>query len=70
MKVKARQIARNALIQAEKEFRYGLIKSSQLLEAENNVENAELEYQTAVFNQRRAAVELMKSTQNLSIEKL
>ena len=70
MKVKARQIARNALTQAEKEFRYGLIKSTQLIEAENDLENAELEYQTAVFNQRRAAVELMKSTQNLSIEKL
>ena len=70
MKAKARQIARNALTQAEKEFRYGLIKSTQLIEAENDVENAELEYQTAVFNQRRAAVELMKSTQNLSIEKL
>lgn len=70
MKAKAKQIAKNALKQAEKEFRYGLIKSSQLIEAENDVENAELEYQTAVFNQRRAAVELMKSTQNLIIEKL
>lgn len=70
MKAKARQIAKNALTQAEKEFRYGLIKSTQLIEAENDLENAELEYQTAVFNQRRAAVELMKSTQNLSIEKL
>lgn len=70
LKEKARQIARNALTQAEKEFRYGLIKSSQLIEAENDMETAELEYQTAIFNQRRAAVELMKSTQNLSIEKL
>lgn len=70
MKAKARQIAKNALTQAEKEFRYGLIKSTQLIEAENDLETAELEYKTAVFNQRRAAVELMKSTQNLSIEKL
>lgn len=70
MKTKARQIARNALNQAEKEFRYGLIKSSQLIEAENDLETAELDYQTAIFNQRRAAVELMKSTQNLSIDKL
>ncbi len=70
MKAKSRQIARNALTQAEKEFRYGLIKSTQLIEAENDLETAELEYQTAVFNQRRAAIELMKSTQNLSIEKL
>ncbi|SHK54197.1 Outer membrane protein TolC [Epilithonimonas mollis] len=70
MKAKARQIAKNALIQAEKEFRYGLIKSSQLIEAENDLETAELDYQTAIFNQRRAAVELMKSTQNLSVDKL
>ena len=70
MKAKARQIARNALTQAEKEFRYGLIKATQLIEAENDLEVAELDYQTAVFNQRRAAIELMKSTQNLSIEKL
>lgn len=70
LKAKARQIAKNALYQAEKEFRYGLKKSTDLIEAENDLENAELEYETAVFNQRRAAVELMKSTQNLEIEKL
>ncbi len=70
LKAKAKQIAKNALTQAEKEFRYGLIKSTQLIEAENDLEDAELEYQTAVFNQRRAAVELMKSTQNLNLEKL
>ena len=70
MKAKAKQIAKNALTQAEKEFRYGLIKSTQLIEAENDLENTELEYQTAIFNQRRAAIELMKSTHNLSIEKL
>ena len=69
-KAKARQIAKLALTQAEKEFRYGTIKSSQLIEAENDLETAELDYQTAVFNQRRSAVELMKSTQNLNIEDL
>ncbi|MBS1572448.1 MAG: TolC family protein [Bacteroidetes bacterium] len=70
MKAKAKQIAKNALTQAEKEFRYGLIKSSQLIEAEADVETAELDYQTAIFNQRRAAIELMKATQNLSLDKL
>uniref|UniRef100_UPI002F94A153 TolC family protein n=1 Tax=Kaistella sp. TaxID=2782235 RepID=UPI002F94A153 len=70
LKATAKKIAKNALTQAEKEFRYGLIKSTQLIEAENDLENAELEYQTAVFNQRRAAIELMKSTQNLNAEKL
>lgn len=70
LKATAKQIAKNALTQAEKEFRYGLIKATQLIEAENDLEVAELEYQTAVFNQRRAAIELMKSTQNLNLEKL
>lgn len=70
LKLKAKQIAENAVAQADKEFRYGLIKSSQLIDAENDLENASLEYETALFNQRRAAVELMKSTQNLDIQKL
>jgi outer membrane protein TolC len=70
LKATAKQIAKNALTQAEKEFRYGLIKATQLIEAENDLEVAELDYQTAVFNQRRAAIELMKSTQNLNAEKL
>lgn len=70
LKKKAREIAKSALKQAEKEFRYGLKKSTDLVEAESDLENAELEYQTAIFNQRRAAVELMKSTQDLDITKL
>jgi ABC superfamily ATP binding cassette transporter membrane protein len=44
-------------------------KSMDLIDAENDLEKAELEYKTAVFNQRRAAIELMKSTQNLDVEK-
>ncbi len=70
LKATAKKIAKNALTQAEKEFRYGLIKATQLIEAENDLEVAELDYQTAIFNQRRAAIELMKSTQNLNLEKL
>lgn len=70
VKAKAKEIAKNALIQAEKEFRYGTIKSSQLIEAGNDLESAELDYQNAIFNQRRSAVELMKSTENLEIQKL
>lgn len=70
LKAKAKQIAYNAWLQAEKEFRYGLIKSTQLIDAENDLENAELEYKIAIFNQRRAAIELMKSTQNLDPKKL
>ncbi len=70
LKEKARSIARNALENVEKEFRYGTKKSSDLVDAENDFENAELEYQTAVFNQRRQAVELMKATHHLNIDQL
>lgn len=70
LKEKAREIAKQGLEQIEKEFRYGTKTSSALIEAENDLENAELEFQTAVFNQRRSAIELMKATQNLQVEKL
>ena len=70
LKEKSREIAKQGLEQVEKEFRYGTKTSSALIDAENDLENAELELQTAIFNQRRSAIELMKSTQNLQIEKL
>ncbi len=70
LKEKSREIAKQGLEQIEKEFRYGTKTSSALIDAENDVENAELELQNAIFNQRRSAIELMKSTQNLEIEKL
>lgn len=70
LKEKAKDIAQKGLEQVEKEFRYGTKTSSALIDAENDLENAELELQTAIFNQRRAAIELMKSTQNLDLEKL
>lgn len=63
-------MAGDALVQAEKEFRYGMSKSTQLIEAENDLEAAELDYQNAIFNQRRAAIELMRSTQELDISRL
>lgn len=69
LRAKAKEIAQSAFNQAEKEFKYGLIKSNQLIEAENDLQMAELEYQTSIFNQRRAAIELMKSTQSLDIQK-
>lgn len=70
LKNKEKELAKNALIQAEKEFRYGISKSSQLIEAESDLEAVELEYQNAIFNQRRAGIELMRSTQELDITKL
>ncbi|WHF52331.1 TolC family protein [Chryseobacterium gotjawalense] len=70
LKEKSREIAKQGLEQVEKEFRYGTKTSSALIDAENDLENAELELQTAIFNQRRSAIELMKSTQNLLIQNL
>ena len=70
LKDKARSIARTALENVEKEFRYGTKKSSDLIDAETDFQNAELEYKTAIFNQRRNAIELMKSTQSLDLNKL
>ncbi|WP_143310027.1 TolC family protein [Chitinophaga vietnamensis] len=70
LKKKQKEMAGDALVTAEKEFRYGLSKSTQLIEAENDLEAAELDYQNAIFNQRRAAIELMRSTQELDVSKL
>src|SRR5690606_12615949 len=70
LKEKARQIAAKGLEQVEKEFRYGTKTSAALIEAETDLQNAELELQTAIFNQRVSAIELMKSTQNLNPENL
>lgn len=70
LKAKEKELAKNALVQAEKEFRYGVSKSSQLIDAENDLEAVELDYQNAIFNQRRAGIELMRSTQELNISKL
>lgn len=70
LKEKAKELAESGLEQIEKEFRYGTKTSSALIEAQNDLENAELELKTAIFNQRRAAIELVKSTRNLEIDLL
>lgn len=66
VKDKAREIARNAFYQASEEFKVGLIKSTQLIEAENDVQTAELEYAQAIFAQRRAVAEYLKAAGNLT----
>lgn len=70
LKQKAKEISSSALASIEKEFRYGTKKSSDFIEAETDYQNAALEYKTAIFNQRRAAIELMQATNELSINKL
>ena len=49
-------------------YRLGLAPVSEKLEAETGYHRAELEWQQSVFEQRRAAMELLRSNGNLSIE--
>ena len=59
------QTASNALDQATKEYRTGLIRTSQLIDAEEDFENASLGLIQSLYNQRRAAIELLKATGSL-----
>lgn len=63
-------VAEDALAQATKEFKTGLIKSSDLIDAENDFLSAALDYQQAVFNQRRMAFALLKATGSLQPENI
>jgi outer membrane protein TolC len=60
------KMAENALTQAGKEFKTGLIKAADLIGAESDYQGAALDYLQAVFNQRRNAIELLKATGNLN----
>ncbi len=63
---KQMKMAENALTQAGKEFKTGLIKAADLIGAENDYQSAALDYLQSVFNQRRNAVELLKATGSLN----
>lgn len=65
---KQKQVAFDALTQASKEFKTGLIKTSDLVGAETDYQNAAMDYLQAVFNQRRAGIELLKATGSLTTE--
>ncbi|MEO6684204.1 MAG: TolC family protein [Ginsengibacter sp.] len=65
LKEKQKKIAQDALTQATNEYRLGLITSSQLIDAENDYQNAAMEYVQSVFDQRRAADELLQATGSL-----
>jgi outer membrane protein TolC len=67
---KQRQTADNALKQATREYQTGLIRSSQLVDAEQDFQQAALDYVQAVFNQRRAYIDLLKATGNLTIQSI
>lgn len=66
-KTAQQQTAQNALTQATKEFRNGLVKSLQLIDAENDFEQAALDYIQGVYDQRRAAISLLMATGNLNL---
>lgn len=63
-------VAEDALGQASKEFKTGLLKSSELIDAENDFLSASLDYQQAVFNQRRTAFALLKATGSLNSQNI
>ena len=52
-----------------KEYREGLIKISERLEAETDVQKSELEYLQAVLDQRQKTLDLMEATGQLNIER-
>jgi outer membrane protein TolC len=68
VKIKQQEVAANALKQATEEYGIGLIKSTQLIDAENDFQNAALENIQAVYAQRRAAVDLLKATGMLTVQ--
>ncbi|QNL48530.1 TolC family protein [Olivibacter sp. SDN3] len=67
---KREQSAKKALQIAVKEYQVGLIRPADRLSAETDYQQAALDYYQAVFNQRRAALEYLKATGTLSIDKL
>ncbi|ADY50794.1 outer membrane efflux protein [Pseudopedobacter saltans DSM 12145] len=72
IKVKQKQmdVAKGALDVAEKEFKVGLVKASDLIGAQTDYQTAALDYYQAIFNQRRNSIELLKSTGDLTIQSL
>lgn len=67
---KREQSAKKALQIAVKEYQVGLIRPADRLSAETDYQQAALDYYQAVFNQRRAALEYLKATGTLAVDKL
>jgi outer membrane protein TolC len=64
------ETSKNALDQATREFKAGLIRSTQLIDAEEDLEEDSLGLLQAIYDQRRAAIELLKATGSLTIQSL
>mgnify|MGYP000949117392 CR=1 FL=1 len=61
----ALSITQSTMQQATKEYEVGLIRSVELLEAENDLQQASLEYSKAIFQQRRAAYKYLEAAGTL-----
>lgn len=70
IKTVALTLAQNAMSHATKEYEVGLIKSVDLIDAENELQQAELEYTQAIFQQRRAAINYLEAAGTLETIKL
>lgn len=64
------EIAESTIIQAKKEFELGLIKSLDLLQAENDLQTAKMEYAQALFQQRRAAMNYLSAAGKLDVQSI
>ncbi|MFD1631455.1 TolC family protein [Pseudopedobacter beijingensis] len=70
VKQKQMQVAKGAFDVAEKEFKMGLVKASDLIGAQTDYQSSSLDYYQAVFNQRRSSIELLKSTGDLTVQSI
>jgi len=70
LKRKEKEMTSNALKQATGEYRVGLIRSSQLVDAEEDYQKASLGYVQAIYDQRRAAVALRLATGDMRLEEI
>ncbi len=70
LKSSEKELAESTLDLAVKSYRQGLLPVSERLSAETGIEQAQLEYLQAVFNQRKAAIQFLKAGGNFSLQQL
>jgi len=69
-KRKQLQAAQMALQLAQKAYNEGMMNITERLATETQMQNAELEYLQAIFNQRQSALECYKANGNLTLENI
>lgn len=70
LKEKQRQSAKESLEISYKEYQNGIIQVSDFLESQSDYTRSTLEYYTTICDQRNSALELLKATGSLQIDKL